>query len=210
MVTFIHQFAGNRCRSALLFAALFAMFIHLAPPAAYAGSDDEVENKTVEQLCDENDETSWQYALNDAAAAHTAGAIAAGQNVYKNMKVRNLMQCILDIKSYFNKIQALLSSVAGAIGAAILHFLGEFFKMICDYIIKTIENLMQMVCVPVPNLGFSLKLDMPSLQSASCDGLSLADFISINGHGGTFPAGMPALSINNMSLGTELFRKRSQ
>jgi len=145
-----------------------------------------------------------------AQKAYQNAAIAAGQNVYKDMKVRNLMQCILNIKSYFSKIQALLSSVAGAIGALILQLLGEFFKMVCDYIIKTIENLMQMVCVPVPNLGFSLKLDMPSLQSASCDGLSLADFISINGHGGTFPAGMPALSINNMSLGTELFRKRSQ
>lgn len=59
--------------------------------------------------------------------------------------------------------------------------IADLLTQTCNYVSTQAEtafqNLLNLACVPLPNMNFMLGVDLPSLSKVYCDGLSLADVI---------------------------------
>jgi hypothetical protein len=144
-----------------------------------------------------------------ASKGYQNAAIAAGQQAYKQLPVSNMLGCIFKLQTYFSNISSILSGLLNVIVGVLLAIVSSVINAICKYVVDAVTTVLEMICLPIPNLGFSLS--MPSTSSGYCNGLSLGSFISVSGRGGMFPSGMPMMSVPpNMSLGAQYYQRRSQ
>ncbi|MDD5585646.1 MAG: hypothetical protein PHY92_01650 [Alphaproteobacteria bacterium] len=133
-------------------------------------------------------------SLQMAEISFQTAKIAAIQQTYNQMQIKDGGACMLKLMTYFNTISEILSGAVSLIGTIVIGVLSKILSSICEFIVTGINNLLASICIPVPNLGFNLSL--PQLTSQSCDGISLQNFISVTGH----PAGLPPLSIGGYSM----------
>ena len=140
---------------------------------------------------------SFGGVLYQAHSENIKARIAATQRVFRDMKYKDKAGCILQIMTYFESIQSILAGIVSVVAVIILGVINAILGKICEFIVTGINNLLSMICLPVPNLGLSLSL--PSLQRETCDGMSLGNFMSVSGgysgYGGAFPG-----SLNPMML----------
>ncbi len=143
-----------------------------------------------------------------ATKAYQNATIAATQQAYRKMTVTDLHACIMKLQTYWNVIKGLLTASLDGIALLIVALLQGLLTQVCNMIVNAINSLLAAICIPVPSLNLSLSV--PSLASESCDGVSLLNFMSINGAGSPFPSSLPLMKINGMSLGAELLRPKAR
>ncbi|MDD5585647.1 MAG: hypothetical protein PHY92_01655 [Alphaproteobacteria bacterium] len=195
---------------ALAAFCLFAVLGVLSPTQAWAApavlSPSSTSSASSDGVCDpedpcdpdcdgESDGTMSEAArMNAMANAYTTGAMAAAQTQFRSMQIKDGGACMLKLMTYFDQIGSILSGTITLIGAILIGLLKTILTSVCNFIVTGINNLLASICIPVPNLGFSLSL--PQLTSQSCDGISLQNFISVTGH----PSGLPPLSFGGYSI----------
>ncbi len=195
------RFLTASLKTALMLACLLLAIPVMMPSLSFA------QTLSAEEECDPGNDKGLQSAMNQASVAYQTAAMTAAEQAYRKMTVTDLSACIMKLQTYWSIIKGLLMATIDGLAALIVALLEGLITQICNYIVTAINNLLASICIPVPNLSFSFSL--PSLASESCDGFSLLNFMSINGAGSPFPAGMPRMNINGMSLGAEtLMRKR--
>ena len=162
---------------------------------------------SAEEDCDHQRAGSLQSSYNQSSVAWQTAAMTAAEQAYREMKVTDLAGCMITLRTYFDWIKNILNaSLLDPIAALLMGLMRTFLNYICEYVVNSINNLLEEICIPVPSLSFSFSL--PSLTSKSCDGLSLLNLMSVNGAGTPFPSALPRLNVNGMSLGAETLMRR--
>jgi len=72
--------------------------------------------------------------------------------------------------------------------------LEDLLNQVCQLVLQAVTNVLTMICLPLPDL--SLRFKIPGLDNASCDGVSLADYVRVVG-------GASALDLVN-ATGTQI------
>jgi len=81
----------------------------------------------------------------------------------------------------------MLVNFANTIVSQIVNMVLSLLNSVCQFIANTVNNVLSMMCLPLPNLNFGLDLAISSNRE-SCDGISLANLVSV--YGGS-PLSMP-------------------
>jgi hypothetical protein len=90
--------------------------------------------------------------------------------------------CLNDIVLYFdviNKLIAAESLIAAAITAAISSFATAVCDKIKTTVMNTLNNALDKVCVPLPDLNFSMTTSTSTTTRKTCDGKSLSALMGV-------------------------------
>lgn len=166
----------TRLLSLGLFAlVLFAGYVATATPA-HAATD--YMTTAGKDPCSDDDDSLYGQ-MQTSHTAFMAGVIYKANETYRNHKMTMYASCIINIMGYFDKIKMLLSSSVGLLASIILGILTTLLDYACESIVKGINSLLSMACLPIPSMNFSFSL--PSVPTASCDGLSLNSLVQAQG-----------------------------
>lgn len=183
---------GGTFRWSLLLGVLIVLFTSLAPQPVHA-------EPTLEELrkvfnCDPDVVGSTANLMREGNKKDTQRRVAAYQDVFRKMEYKSSSGCIREIIGYFDILKNILSGTLSLVATAVLSLMNWLVSYVCKFIITGINNLLASVCLPVPNLNLSMSL--PSLESKSCDGISLQNVISVRG--GLGGAGsLPSFSLDS-------------
>lgn len=166
-------------------------------PTSSGGTDssgNESANKTIDTPPDclkEKDKNNFANGLDKAAKAYSNAVQIAGMKKYKDAlkaQADNPQQnvhgkiektyCIEDIKIYFKTLRQLISDLKAFIIKMIEWLIEYILEKICELIISAIETLLEMICIPLPDLSLPDLLGF-GLPETTCSGISLGDFVSI-------------------------------
>jgi len=153
-------------------------------------------------------------ALSQAVTAHQSFKAAYAGQFFSQQPIRNMKQCIQRLLTVYSVIQKILNgSLQSAVGKIILGIVGYVVQLVmtavCNAIKTAINDLLGMVCLPIPPM-----ITLPTLASTGCligSGTSLGNLIMGLGNlmatptGGTISVpGMPPL---NVPLGRNICRQ---
>jgi len=93
-----------------------------------------------------------------------------------------ISMCLNDVLVYFDMMAGLMKAgkmLEKAIAGALAYFLNSVCTMVKDAILTTVQNALDLICIPLPNLGYSMSL--PSVKRKSCSGYApLRDMMQVD------------------------------
>jgi len=105
--------------------------------------------------------------------------------------------CISGMYGFYKTLAQILNlnAVISAIVSIILSVLEDLLNQVCQLVLQAIDNVLTMICLPLPDLSLG-KFTLPGLDGVSCDGISLADYVSVDR--------APALDLTGSSVPSNL------
>lgn len=140
-------------------------------------------------------------AMMQASRAYQGVSITSGRTIFeqavrediKNARANKYLRgsirysyCLDMVFSSLDIIKMLVN-FANTIVSQIVNMVLSLLNSVCQFIANTVNNVLSMMCLPLPNLNFGLDLAISSNRE-SCDGISLANLVSV--YGGS-PLSMP-------------------
>jgi hypothetical protein len=90
--------------------------------------------------------------------------------------------CINDIMVYMDVARALVDGI-GVYEAFFVYVTSQILDKVCEYVMDTIsttiENFLSNICLPLPDLSYSLSLD--TVKRKTCSGMTLSRAMAVNG-----------------------------
>jgi len=154
-------------------------------------------------------DTALSTTISEADASRFARQLAvtmgAGKKALKSLAenpIRNAYgdiettYCISGIYTFFKTLTSILDfDIVSAIVSIILAVLEDLLNQVCQLVMQAITNVLTMICLPLPDLSLG-KFTLPGLDGVSCDGISLADYVSVDR--------APALDLTGSSVPSDL------
>jgi hypothetical protein len=193
MIMIAKLFRNRTPQAALVLGVLLTLFACFAPSPVRAATT-EAELKKVFN-CDPEVDGSLGQSFREGNKKDTMRRAAVIQDTYRQMNYKSSSGCIIKIMGYLDVIQKVLSGALSLIATAVLGLVTWLIGYVCKYVVTTINNLLASICLPIPNL--SLSMSLPSLQSKSCDGISLLNVISVKGSSLGGGGSLPSLSLDS-------------
>ncbi|HAX90873.1 MAG TPA: hypothetical protein DCY07_01505 [Rhodospirillaceae bacterium] len=173
-----------------LWGALLLVGTLSMPLEARAGVTDD-ENALSDRLPPCPDQ-ALATSLRHAPRAAFANAVDAMQNTHADMLRADAANpkkyqkgklidtyCLGVYLDYFNLIRLLMTGAA-KIEMAITAMLDAVFNYICEAVQTTVENVMGKLCVPIPDLGFTIELPRNRAHGSCSGDLSVADMFEVD------------------------------
>ncbi len=173
---------------ALLSGAAFC-FVPLAAHAEEATTTATTTETTEETKC-VDEELANTLAKADTARFARVLAVTwgAGDQIRKaqaESPMKNsrgdigLKYCFKDITSIYDSLMDILDKeILGPIWKAIMYLFQQISSKVCEYVLSALDALMEMICLPLPDISMP-NLSLPGLDSVSCDGRSLNDYVRV-------------------------------
>ncbi len=90
-----------------------------------------------------------------------------------------LKYCFKDITSIYDSLMDILDKeILRPIWKAIMYVLQQISSKVCEYVLSAIDAVLEMICLPLGDFSMP-NFSLPGIDSVSCDGRSLRDYISI-------------------------------
>ena len=119
------------------------------------------------------------HMINDAIADHNNNVGTQMKIAHDQWDTAEVFGTCIKIKMKFYDVIRLINSASSA---SIFSFIRDniviplaaaIVNYACQYIVSTVNNILQSICLPLPNFGFSLAFSRP--RTKTCDGLSLGN-----------------------------------
>jgi len=84
-----------------------------------------------------------------------------------------------DYAKFFETLIGLLEGLDGVILGIIKTMIETLLEKVCEYVATGINSLLEMICIPLPDISLP-SFSLPGFSGTSCDGISLADFVTVS------------------------------
>ncbi len=129
-------------------------------------------------------EKAVQYNTANETTSYDTAYMSGTKTARDNMaKVGNVFDSVsnricFDMMSRFDSLLESLLGIAGTILNMLIGFINQLISLACQYVVAAITNVLNSVCIPLPDLPSMPGFGGPDRKS--CNGVSLADMMSIS------------------------------